>query len=63
MSTTLPPMECLYVTEEFLRELKGGNHSFRLPHPVPILRFLYELSWNLVLLLFILAFQFEFIFT
>ncbi|KAJ6743936.1 THO COMPLEX SUBUNIT 2 [Salix purpurea] len=41
-------MECLYVTEEFLRELKGGNHSFRLPHPVPILRFLYELSWNLV---------------
>ncbi|KAL9382224.1 hypothetical protein Peur_025259 [Populus x canadensis] len=48
MSTTLPPMECLYVTEEFLRELKGGNHSFRLPHPVPILRFLYELSWNLV---------------
>ncbi|KAL9344872.1 hypothetical protein Peur_062547 [Populus x canadensis] len=48
MSTTLPPMECSYVTEEFLRELKGGNHSFRLPHPVPILRFLYELSWNLV---------------
>ncbi|KAJ6422402.1 hypothetical protein OIU84_027373 [Salix udensis] len=48
MSTTLPPMECLYVTEEFLRELKGGNHSFRLPHPVPILRFLYELSWNLL---------------
>ncbi|KAG5233055.1 THO complex [Salix suchowensis] len=48
MSTTLPPMECLHVTEEFLLELKSGNRSFRLPHPVPILRFLYELSWTLV---------------
>ncbi|KAH8491620.1 hypothetical protein H0E87_023662 [Populus deltoides] len=41
-------MECLHVTEEFLLELKSGNRSFRLPHPVPILRFLYELSWTLV---------------
>ncbi|XP_061946656.1 THO complex subunit 2-like isoform X6 [Populus nigra] len=48
MSTTLPPMECLHVTEEFLLELKSGNRSFRLPHPVPIHRFLYELSWTLV---------------
>ncbi|KAJ6973964.1 THO complex subunit 2-like isoform X1 [Populus alba x Populus x berolinensis] len=48
MSTTLPPMECLYVTEEFLLELKSGNRSFRLPHPVPVLRFLCELSWTLV---------------
>ncbi|KAJ6877621.1 hypothetical protein NC651_030397 [Populus alba x Populus x berolinensis] len=48
MSATLPPMECLHVTEEFLLELKSGNRSFRLPHPVPALRFLYELSWTLV---------------
>ncbi|KAG6737670.1 hypothetical protein POTOM_059198 [Populus tomentosa] len=36
------------LVESCIESLGGGNHSFRLPHPVPILRFLYELSWNLV---------------
>ncbi|GMH01955.1 hypothetical protein Nepgr_003794 [Nepenthes gracilis] len=45
---SLPPVECIYVTEEFLRELRNGNPSFRLPNPVSMLRFLYELCWSMV---------------
>ncbi|WCJ33658.1 THO complex subunit 2 [Euphorbia peplus] len=45
---SLPSMECIYVTEEHLREWKTGNSSFRVPAPVPVLRFLYELCWTMV---------------
>lgn len=45
---SLPPIECAHVTDEFVRELKNGNPSFKLPHPVPLLRFLYELCWSMV---------------
>ncbi|XP_062113290.1 THO complex subunit 2 isoform X2 [Humulus lupulus] len=40
---SLPPVQCLYVTEDCLREWKAGNPSFKLHDPVPMLRFLYEL--------------------
>ncbi|CAH8349699.1 unnamed protein product [Eruca vesicaria subsp. sativa] len=46
---SLPLLECKYVTEEFVRELKnGGNYDSKLPSSVPMLRFLYELCWVLV---------------
>ena len=44
----LPPLECMYVVESNLREWKSGNSSFRVPNPVPVLRFLYELCWTMV---------------
>ncbi|XP_038907239.1 THO complex subunit 2 [Benincasa hispida] len=44
----LPPVECMYVVESNLREWKSGNSSFRVPQPVPVLRFLYELCWTMV---------------
>ncbi|KAG7016699.1 THO complex subunit 2 [Cucurbita argyrosperma subsp. argyrosperma] len=44
----LPPVECIYVVESNLREWKSGNSSFRVPQPVPVLRFLYELCWTMV---------------
>ncbi|KAM6546773.1 hypothetical protein CsatB_027509 [Cannabis sativa] len=40
---SLPPVQCLYVTEDCLREWKAGNPNFKLNDPVPMLRFLYEL--------------------
>ncbi|XP_065616400.1 THO complex subunit 2 isoform X1 [Quercus suber] len=45
---SLPSIDCIYVTEELVRELKNGNPSFKLSEPVPMLRFLYELCWTLV---------------
>jgi THO complex subunit 2 len=45
---SLPLLECKYVTEEFVREGKNGNYGTKLPSSVPMLRFLYELSWILV---------------
>ncbi|CAA7023649.1 unnamed protein product [Microthlaspi erraticum] len=45
---SLPLLECKYVTEEFVREGKNGNYGSKLPSSVPMLRFLYELCWNLV---------------
>ncbi|XP_010271209.1 PREDICTED: THO complex subunit 2 isoform X2 [Nelumbo nucifera] len=45
---SLPPIECKYVTEECLREWKNGNTNFKVPNPVPALRFLYELCWAMV---------------
>ncbi|GAV74210.1 Tho2 domain-containing protein/Thoc2 domain-containing protein [Cephalotus follicularis] len=44
----LPPIEYLYVTEESLREWKNGNPNFRVPSPVNMLRFLYELCSSVV---------------
>lgn len=60
---SLPPMECIYVTAEFVRECKNGNPTFRLPSPVPMLRFLCELCSSMVLSLnhfFVLHFPFYF---
>lgn len=47
---SFPPIECVYITEDFVRELKNGNPSFRLElgQPVSLLRFLYELCWSMV---------------
>ncbi|XP_059649799.1 THO complex subunit 2 [Cornus florida] len=45
---SLPPVECVYVTEDCIREWKNGNLSFKVPNPVPMLRFLYELCWTTV---------------
>ena len=46
---SLPPVDCFYITEESVKELKNGNSSFKFPNSVPVLRFLYELCWTLVL--------------
>jgi THO complex subunit 2 len=49
-----PPLQApdyKYVTEECLREWKGQSAAaaaFRLPDPVPMQRFLYELCWAVV---------------
>ncbi|KAJ4710125.1 THO complex subunit 2 [Melia azedarach] len=45
---SFPQIECMYMTEERLREWKNGNPSFRVPEPVPMLRFLYELFSTMV---------------
>ncbi|KAL8105802.1 THO complex subunit 2 isoform X3 [Apium graveolens] len=45
---SLPPVECVYVTEDCLKEWKTGNPSFKLTQSVPIVRFLYELCWSMV---------------
>ncbi|KAF6168558.1 hypothetical protein GIB67_005170 [Kingdonia uniflora] len=45
---SLPPIECKYITDEYLQEWKNGNANFKLSAPVPILRFIYELCWNTV---------------
>ncbi|XP_057960883.1 THO complex subunit 2 [Malania oleifera] len=45
---SIPPIQCIYITEDCLQEWKSGNPSFRVPKPVPMLRFLYELCWSLV---------------
>ena len=49
MSPPLQAPDCKYVTEECLREWKGQSAAaFRLPDPVPMSRFLYELCWAVV---------------
>ncbi|EEF34845.1 tho2 protein, putative [Ricinus communis] len=45
---SLPPIDCIYVREDYIREWKSGSSSFRVPDPVPMLRFLYELCWTMV---------------
>nr|GMD23387.1 THO complex subunit 2 [Ipomoea batatas] len=45
---SLPPVECIYITEDSIKEFKNGNSSFKFPNPVPTLRFLYELCWTMV---------------
>ncbi|XLS53180.1 hypothetical protein HN51_013857 [Arachis hypogaea] len=45
---SLPPIECIYVTEDCVREWKSGNPALRVSEPVPSLRFLYELCWTMV---------------
>ncbi|KAK8627665.1 hypothetical protein V6N13_135270 [Hibiscus sabdariffa] len=45
---SLPPIQCIYVTEEILRQCKNANSNFRFSSPAPMLRFLYELCWTMV---------------
>ncbi|XVE74551.1 hypothetical protein DITRI_Ditri12bG0026000 [Diplodiscus trichospermus] len=45
---SLPPIECIYITEEIIREGKNGNSNFSFSLSVPMLRFLYELCWTMV---------------
>ncbi|KAI4313667.1 hypothetical protein L6164_026626 [Bauhinia variegata] len=45
---SLPAIECIYVTEDCLREWKNGNPAGKFSEPVPMLRFLYELCWTMV---------------
>ncbi|XP_024993820.1 THO complex subunit 2 isoform X1 [Cynara cardunculus var. scolymus] len=45
---SLPALECKYVTEDCVREWKNGNTSFRPSGPAAVLRYLYELCWNIV---------------
>ncbi|KAI9168848.1 hypothetical protein LWI28_002735 [Acer negundo] len=45
---SIPQIDCKLVTEECVREWKNGNSTFRVPDPVSMLRFLYELCSTLV---------------
>ncbi|GFP83588.1 THO complex subunit 2 [Phtheirospermum japonicum] len=45
---SLPPLECIYLTEESVKELKNPNSNFRFPSSAPVLRFLYELCFTMV---------------
>lgn len=45
---SLPYIHCIHVTEDLLREWKNGNPTFKVPDPLPMLRFLYELCWTMV---------------
>ncbi|KAL2518582.1 THO complex subunit 2 [Abeliophyllum distichum] len=45
---SLPPVECIYLTEDSIKELKNANSNFKFPSPAPVLRFLYELCWTVV---------------
>ncbi|KAL4575579.1 hypothetical protein LXL04_022427 [Taraxacum kok-saghyz] len=45
---SLPALDCKYVTEDCIREWKNGSTSFRPPSPAPVIRYLYELCWNIV---------------
>ncbi|KAG8382675.1 hypothetical protein BUALT_Bualt05G0101900 [Buddleja alternifolia] len=45
---SLPPLECVYLTEDSIKELKASNSSFRFSSPAPVLRFLYELCFTMV---------------
>ncbi|KAL1568656.1 THO complex subunit 2 [Salvia divinorum] len=45
---SLPPLECLHVTEDAVKELKNPNSNFKFDSPAHILRFLYELCYTMV---------------
>ncbi|KAL3635917.1 THO complex subunit 2 [Castilleja foliolosa] len=45
---SLPPLECIYLTEDSVKELKNPNSNFRFPSPAPVIRFLYELCFTMV---------------
>ncbi|XVF03003.1 hypothetical protein REPUB_Repub04eG0223200 [Reevesia pubescens] len=45
---SLPPIECIYITQEILLVGKHGNSNFSFSSSVPMLRFLYELCWTMV---------------
>lgn len=50
LKMSLPPVECIYLTEDSIKELKNANSNFKFPSPAPVLRFLYELCWTVVLI-------------
>ncbi|XP_021843215.1 THO complex subunit 2 isoform X2 [Spinacia oleracea] len=45
---SLPSIQCAYITDDFLHQLKIGDPNFKLPNPVPALRFLFELVSSMV---------------
>ncbi|KAI3700101.1 hypothetical protein L2E82_44717 [Cichorium intybus] len=45
---SLPALDCKYVTEDCIREWKNGSTSFKPPGPATVIRYLYELCWNIV---------------
>ncbi|XP_047974285.1 THO complex subunit 2 isoform X2 [Salvia hispanica] len=45
---SLPPLECVHVTEDAVKELKNPNSNFKFDSPAHILRFLYELCYTMV---------------
>ncbi|KAL3652904.1 hypothetical protein CASFOL_002585 [Castilleja foliolosa] len=45
---SLPHLECIYLTDESVKELKNPNSSFRFHSHAPVLRFLYELCFTVV---------------
>ncbi|XP_042021570.1 THO complex subunit 2-like [Salvia splendens] len=45
---SLPPLECVHVTEDAVKELKNPNPNFKFDSPAHILRFLYELCYTMV---------------
>ncbi|XP_071702863.1 THO complex subunit 2 [Rutidosis leptorrhynchoides] len=45
---SLPALECKYITEDCIREWKNGSTTFKPPSPAPLIRYLYELCWNIV---------------
>lgn len=45
---SLPMLECKYITDEFVKESRNGNFNSLAASPVPMLRFVYELCWNVV---------------
>ncbi|KAK4484106.1 hypothetical protein RD792_011326 [Penstemon davidsonii] len=47
---SLPSVDCVYLREDFVKELKNANSNYKFPSPVPVLRFLYELCFTMVLL-------------
>ncbi|KAL7149573.1 hypothetical protein ABFS83_05G050400 [Erythranthe nasuta] len=45
---SISPVDCVYLTEDSIKELKNSNSNFRFPSPAPVLRFLYELCSAMV---------------
>ncbi|XP_051144438.1 THO complex subunit 2 isoform X2 [Andrographis paniculata] len=45
---SLPPLVCIHITEDSVKELKNSNSNFRFSSPAPVLRFLYELCFTMV---------------
>lgn len=46
---SLPQLESVYLTEGSIKELKNSNPNFKFPSPAPVLRFLYELCYAMVI--------------
>lgn len=45
---SISSIECTYISDDFLHQLKNGDPNLKLANPVPVLRFLYELVWSMV---------------
>lgn len=55
---SISSIECTYISDDFLHQLKNGDPNLKLANPVPVLRFLYELVWSMV---FLCSFLFVFL--